>query len=167
MIKTPHLFLFFVTISLSACLGIGYTLKGGTIPGTTFSIENFENNALLGNPNLNIMVQDLLRDRLLKETNLKSVSVDGDANFTGTITNYTITPVVGTGEATVSLNRVTISLMVSYTNSINGKNDFTQTFTDFDDFDSSLDIASEEEELIKTIGDKLVNQIFNQVLIDW
>ena len=153
--------------SIQSCIGFGYTLKGGTIPGKSFSIENFDNVAPLGNPALSITVQDLLRDRLLKETSLTSVSSDGDANFVGTVVNYTITPVVGTGATTVSLNRLTISLKVTYTNSVNDKNDFTKTISNFDDFDSSMDIASEEEALIKTIGEKLVTQIFNEVLIDW
>lgn len=167
MKKLSLYFSILILTALSACVGIGYTMKGGKIPGDSFSIESFENNAPLGNPNLNIIVQDLLRDRLVKETDLKSVANDGDANFTGTITNYTITPVVGTGAATVNLNRLTISLSITYSNAVNPKNDFTKTFTDFDDFDSSEDISIQEEALIETIGNKLVNQIFNQVLIDW
>ncbi len=154
-------------IFLHSCIGFGYTLEGGTIPAKSFSIENFDNIAPLGNPALSISVQDLLRDRLLKETSLKSVSSDGDVNFIGTVVNYTITPVVGTGSSTVSLNRLTISLQITYSNKVDDKNDFVKTFTDFDDFDSSSDITSEEDELIQSIGAKLVNQIFNQVLIDW
>ena len=67
---------FFTILSLvlfSTSCRVQYTLKGGTIPGKTFSIDNFENIAPLGNPSLSIWVQDLLRDRLLKETNLKYV----------------------------------------------------------------------------------------------
>lgn len=150
------------------CRGIQYTFKGGTIPGETFSIENFENVAPLGNPNLGIWVQDLLRDRLLRETNLKYVPENGDANFTGVIAGYKITPVLGTGEsATADLNRLTITLKVTYSNGVNDKNDFEKSFSDFDDFLSTEDISSKEEELVETIGNKLVNQIFNQVLIDW
>ena len=152
---------------MMGCAGIEYTMKGGKVPGTTFSIENFENAAPLGNPNLNIMVQDVLRERLLRETGLKYKPSDGDAHFTGTITNYTITPVLGTGESTANLNRLTISLAVTYSNKVDDKNDFSRTFTDFDDFESSEDISAKEEELIKTIGDKLVTQIFNEVLVDW
>ena len=154
-------------IFMMGCAGIEYTMKGGKVPGTTFSIENFENAAPLGNPNLNIMVQDVLRERLLRETGLKYKPSDGDAHFTGTITNYTITPVLGTGESTANLNRLTISLAVTYSNKVDDKNDFSRTFTDFDDFESSEDISAKEEELIKTIGDKLVTQIFNEVLVDW
>jgi hypothetical protein len=162
-----YLTLFIVFISLSGCTGARYTLKGGKIPGISFSIENFENIAPLGNPNLNIVVQDLLRARLLRETSLKYIPSDGDAHFTGTITNYTITPVLGTGSETVNLNRLTITLKVSYANKIDNKNDFEKTFSDFDDFNSSDDINAMEEVLIKKIGDKLVNQVFNQVLVDW
>lgn len=156
-----------ILFNVLACTGAKYTLKGGKIPGMTFSIENFENTAPLGNPNLSIVVQDLLRERLLRESGLKYVPSDGDAHFTGVIVNYAITPVLGTGAQTVNLNRLTITLKVTYANKVENKNDFERTFSDFDDFDSSEDINAKEEELIKTIGTKLVNQIFNQVLVDW
>ncbi len=156
-----------LVLFLTACTGAKYTLQGGKIPGTSFSIENFENNAPLGNPNLNIVVQDLLRERLVRETSLKYVPSDGDAEFTGVVTNYTITPVLGTGAETVSLNRLTITLKVTYSNKIDNKNDFEKSFSDFDDFNSSDDISAKEEELIKSIGTKLVNQVFSQVLVDW
>ncbi|MFT6716517.1 MAG: hypothetical protein ACJA0Q_001159 [Saprospiraceae bacterium] len=142
-------------------------MEGGKIPGETFSIENFENTAPLGSPAISIWVQDLLRDRLLKETRLKYLPEDGDAHFTGTIVSYTITPVLGTGSTTADQNRLTISLKVTYSNEVNEKNDFTKTFTDYNDFNSSEDISSKEEELIETIGNKLVSQIFNEVLVDW
>lgn len=151
----------------NSCTGFQYTLKGGKIPGKTFSIENFENIAPLGSPTISIWVQDLLRDRLLKESSLKYKSEDGDAHFTGTITSYAITPVLGTGGVTVDDNRLTISLKVDYSNGVNEKNDFTKTFNDYADFKSSEDISLKEEELIETIGKRLVDKIFNEVLIDW
>ena len=160
------LFICVLYISVS-CTGFQYTLKGGKIPGETFSIENFENVAPLGSPAISIWVQDLLRDRLLKETSLKYKSEDGDAHFTGTIVSYRIAPVLGTGSTTADLNRLTISLKITYSNGINEKNDFTKTFTDFGDFKSTEDISVKEEELIETIGNKLVSQIFNEVLVDW
>jgi len=150
-----------------SCTGFQYTLKGGQIPGKTFSIENFENVAPLGSPAISIWVQDLLRNRLLKETSLKYKPEEGDANFTGTIVSYSISPVLGTGSTTVDLNRLTIGLKVSYSNGVNDKNDFTKTFTNYDDFKSSEDISVKEEELIKSIGNKLVSEIFNEVLVDW
>lgn len=156
-----------LVFSLAACTGARYTMKGGKVPGTSFSIENFENIAPLGNPNLSIAIQDLLRARVLRETSLKYVPSEGDAHFIGTITNYTITPVLGTGAETVSLNRLSITLKVSYLNKVDDKNDFDKSFTDFDDFNSSEDINTMEEELIKKIGAKLVDQVFNQVLVDW
>lgn len=151
----------------TSCTGFQYTLKGGKIPGSTFSIENFENIAPLGSPSISIWVQDLLRDRLLKETSLKYKSEDGDANFVGTIVSYRISPELGTGDNIVDLNRLTISLKVVYSNGVDEKNDFTKTFTAYDQFKSDEDISLKEEELIETIGEDLVSQIFNEVLIDW
>jgi hypothetical protein len=170
-IKTQYKTLLFfagVICLISSCDVFKYSMEGGEIPGETFSIENFENTAPLGNPAVSIWVQDLLRNRLLKETKLKYKPEDGDAHFTGTISSYSITPVVGTtAGATVDLNRLTISLKVSYTNGVDEKNDFSKTFTDYYEYDSSEDISTKEQELIELIGEKLIAQVFNDVLVDW
>jgi len=169
-IKTQLKSLLFIGIMFltGSCTTFNYSMEGGNIPGKTFSIENFENIAPLGSPAVSIWIQDLLRDRLLKETNLKYEPEDGDAHFTGTVSSYSITPVVGTtvGE-TVDLNRLTISLKVSYSNGVDEKNDFSKTFTDYYEYDSSEDIASKEQELIELIGEKLIAQVFNDVLVNW
>ena len=159
--------LILLSCTFSGCTGFSYSLKGGSVPGKTFSIDNFENIAPLGSPGISIWIQDLLRDRLIKETSLKYVPENGDAHFQGTIVSYTISPVLGTGGTTVDLNRLTVGLKVTYTNSVDEKNDFAETFTNFDDFKSSEDISTQEEELISSIGNQIVNKVFNKVLADW
>lgn len=149
---------------------VSYSFRGGEIPGKTFSIESFTNTASLVNPNLAIVMQDALQEKFTNESNLKYTDGVGDANFVGVIKDYKISPVQGTGTETVALNRLTISVNIIYTNTEDqsieesGK---TINISSYDDFESTEDFASIEDELMKTISKKLVDLVFNQVLVDW
>ena len=154
-----------------SCIALGckvsYSFRGGEIPGQTFSIESFTNTATLVNPNLAIVMQDELQERFTNESNLKYTNGVGEAHFKGEITKYAITPVQGTGNETVALNRLTISVKITYTNSENDEQDFDKIFTSFDDFESTQDFSSIEDELMETISEKLVALIYNETLMEW
>ncbi len=154
-----------------ACIAFGckvsYSFRGGEIPGQTFSIESFTNTATLVNPNLAIVMQDELQERFTNESNLKYTDGFGEAHFKGVITKYAITPVQGTGTETVALNRLTISVKITYSNSKNDSQDFDKIFSSFDDFESTQDFSSIEDELMKTISEKLVALIYNETLMEW
>ena len=146
---------------------VSYSFRGGTIPGQTFSIESFTNVATLVNPNLAIVMQDELQERFTNESNLKYTDGTGDAIFTGVIMKYNISPVQGTGNETVALNRLTISVKVTYTNSVDNSQDFDKEFTSYDDFESTEDFASIEDQLMETISEKLVALVYNETLMEW
>lgn len=157
-----------IVLLISACAGIpSYSFRGGEIPGETFSIESFSNSASIVNPNLSISLQDAMQKRFTNESNLKYTNGIGDAHFIGMITKYAITPVQGTGSETVALNRLTISLKITYANSVSGEQDFDKTFTSYDDFESTEDFNNKEEDLVESISEKLVALVYNQVLVDW
>ncbi|MFL2581688.1 MAG: LPS assembly lipoprotein LptE [Flavobacteriales bacterium] len=157
-------------IALS-CIALGckvsYSFRGGEIPGQTFSIESFTNTATLVNPNLAIVMQDELQERFTNESNLKYTNGVGEAHFKGVITKYAITPLQGTGNEIVALNRLTISVKVTYTNSENDAQDFDKTFTSFDDFESTEDFSSIEDALMESISEKLVALVYNETLMEW
>lgn len=163
-----HLLIIISAITLFSCAGLpSYSFRGGEIPGETFSIESFTNSASLINPNLAIVMQDAMQERFTNESNLKYTDETGDAQFKGIITNYRITPVQGTGNETVALNRLTITVKITYSNSADDSQNFDRSFTSFDDFESTVDFASIEDELMETISRKLVDLVYNQVLVDW
>ena len=146
---------------------VTYSFRGGQIPGQTFSIESFTNTATLVNPNLAIVIQDELQEKFSNESNLKYTDGIGDAHFTGSIINYSITPVQGTGAETVALNRLTIKIKVSYANSENNNQDFDQTFEMYDDFESTDDFSTVEDKLMKSISEKLIDQIYQKTMTEW
>lgn len=156
-----------VSLILASCAGVGYSFKGGEIPGKTFSVGSFTNEASIVNPNLAIVLQDALQERFTNESNLKYTDTQGDAHFEGVVTGYNITPVQGTGDQTVDLNRLTISVKFTYSNAANGEQDFDKVFSSYDDFESAQDFSVVEEELMQSISEKLVALVYNQVLVDW
>ena len=161
-----------VGLVITACAGVSYSFRGGTVPGETFTVKTFGlgNNLTLVNPNLPIISQEVLQQKFINESNLKYTDQNTDVNFIGTINSYTITPVQGTGNATVTMNRLTISLEVLYTNNKDVKvpaEGKVIKVTSYDDFAASDDFSSKENELVESISEKLVSLIYNQVLVDW
>jgi hypothetical protein len=161
-------FIVFLSLNfLASCVGAGYTFKGGIIPGKTFSMNAFPNNASIINPSLSYLTVDALRQKILSESSLKYSEFDGDAHFEGTITGYAIMPIQATGNQISAQSRLTISIQVVYTNLANDKINYNKTFTDFDDFDNSVDFVSVETQLVEKILKKLVDQIYNAAMEDW
>ena len=64
-------------------------------------------------------------------------------------------------------NRLTISVKVNYTNTIDESQNFSQTFSHYADFDSTQDLSSVEIELIEEIVEVLSENIFNKALANW
>lgn len=161
-----HLLIILVSLIALSCK-VSYSFRGGQIPGETFAIESFTNTATLVNPNLAIVMQDELQERFTNESNLKYTDGIGDAQFKGVITNYRITPVQGTGDETVALNRLTITVKITYVNSADGSQNFDKSFTSYDDFESTEDFSAIEDALMETISEKLVALVYNETLMEW
>ena len=95
------------------------------------------------------------------------VQTDGDLQFEGAITNYTTAPVAIQGNETAALTRVSITVKVKFTNQKEEGQDFETTFTRFEDFETTTDLSSVEEELLNSINDQLVQDIFNKSVTNW
>jgi hypothetical protein len=66
------------------------------------------------------------------------------------------------------MNRITITVSVDFTNKKNEKQNFeNKTFTRYQDYSSSLSLAAVQDDLIKEINDQLVQDIFNQAVVNW
>ena len=59
-------------------------------------------------------------------------------------------------------------MTVKFTNKKNEKQDFeNKTFSRFGDYNSSLNLAAVQDQLIKDINDALIQDIFNQAVVNW
>ena len=157
-----------IILSLHGCK-INYSLTGASIDPEvkTVSVQYFPNYAPLVQPTLSQAFTESLKDKFLSETNLVLVDGTGDMNFEGTITGYSISPIAIKANETAALNRLTITINVKFTNTKDEKQNFESAFTRHEDYESSLDLSSVEEGLIKQINDQLVEVIFNKAAVNW
>lgn len=156
-----------IYLGISAC-GI-YSFSGASIceECKTISIDYFENNAAIVVPTLSQSFTEKLRDRFVNQTNLDLTSKNGDLDLKGYIADYKITPVAPSGNQTASLNRLTITVKVTFTNTKDVAQNFEKSFNRFADFQSNINLSDVEEELIEEINEQLVDGIFNEAVANW
>lgn len=155
-------------LAVTSCK-INYTLSGASYsPDTqTFSVSFFQNQAPLVNPALSNTFTEALKDRISSQTKLKLTESNGDIQYEGTITNYQVSTQSISGNETASLNRLTITVNVKFTNTKTPTQNFEKNFTQFADYESTKSLNMVEEELVKEITDKLTNDIFTASLVNW
>lgn len=148
---------------------VSYSLSGTTIDPKilTYSVQYFQNRAPVVQAQLSQVFTDELRDRIQGQTRLELVSGFGDVDFSGEIKNYETRPTAITGDEVAALNRLTIEIRVKYTNSVNPDESFDTSFKRYEDYPSSQDLASVEDELIESIVDQIVEDIFNRAFVNW
>ena len=168
MIKRICILLILLTavFSFQGC-GI-YSFTGASY-GTakTVSIDYFQNRSTYVNADLSNTITEALKDRFVSQTPLTLVKSGGDLHFEGTITGYEISSVgIKSGE-TASLNRLTITLKVTFTNETAPENDFDKSYTRYSDYDVSSSFNAVESSLVEEITNQLIDDIFNDSVVNW
>ena len=161
------LMLFALILLQQSC---GYKLSGASIPleMKTLSVQFFENNASLVVPYLSQQFTEELKNRIRSQSRLSIVRADGDANFEGRISDYSISPVAIQGNERAGLNRMTITVNVKYTNALKPEQGFEQSFSRFKDFSvQTRTLQSQEGSLISEINSQLTEDIFNRAFANW
>lgn len=161
-------FLLFTIVLFTSGCGI-YSFTGASIPpeAKTISVQFFPNKAQLVEPILSPLFTDALRDILVNQTVLEMTNSGGDLSFEGEITSYTTTPVAIQSDQTAALNRLTIKVNVRFFNKFEPEKDFEQEFSQFLDYASDKDLSTIKEELITSLNDMIVTDIFNKALVNW
>ncbi len=153
--------------SFSSC-GL-YTFTGASVPpeAKTVSIVLFPNKAELVQPVLSQSFTESLREKFSSQTSLILVPRNGDLHFEGEITGYSTEPVAITGEQQAALIRLKITVNVRYVSKFSPKDNFETSFSRYEDYSSSLNLASVELDLISKISAALVEDIFNKSVVNW
>lgn len=169
MLKKIKILLFLV-ISLpllQACKVYKFTDASVNPNIKTIAVNNIPNLAPIVVPSLSNTVSEGLKDKFLRETNLKLSNIGADMEFNGTIIQYNIDPVSITNVATVAQNRLTISIKIECTNRIEPLKSFNQTFTDGENYDATKDLNTIENDLITQITERIIQNIFNKAFVNW
>jgi hypothetical protein len=102
-----------------------------------------------------------------QQTSLALMSQNGDLQFDGFISDYSINPVAIQSNDQAAQNRVTISVNVKYTNKFDATKNFEQVFTQFADLKSSENVSANEPALVQEIFRKITEDIFNKAFNNW
>ncbi len=152
---------------LIGCSG-GYSFTGGDVgDAETVSVERFPNNAPLVQPNLSQFLTEAIKDIFIQQTNLRLVEDDGDFHFSGSITDYRITPLAAQADQTSSQSRLTITVKVVFENFVEPKKSYEESFSRFADFDADQNFSAIEETLINQINEELAENILNRAIVNW
>ena len=173
--KLKSFSLFLLLSSLIFVSGCGvYSFTGASIAQDvkTISIQTFYNNAPLGPSNMSVLFTEKIKDYYQQNTSLEIVDNNGDLQIDGFISNYTVTPVaanqgVGNQGDFSALSRITITVSATYVNLKDPTFDFDKNFSFFKDFDTDIDLASNEELFVEEIFDQIILDIFNASVANW
>ncbi len=150
-----------------------YTLRSQSIPDglKLINVGFFENNAPLVVSNLSLTFTEALKARIRTTTRLSIVTGEGDASMSGAITDYRSVPV--SIQAPGNTNAPPIAGAQSLTLTIKVKFDypkdknisFDQTFTKSVNYSGNL--AAQEQQLLQTLTNQLIDDIFNKAFNNW
>src|SRR6187551_2164284 len=116
-----YLFAVFFSAVFTGCHVYSFTGASISPDVKTVSIQLFPNRAPIVQPSLSNAFTEKLKDKFVSETNLSLVKDNGDLNFEGAITDYNTQPTAITGNDNASLNRLTITVSVKFTNTKDSK----------------------------------------------
>jgi Lipopolysaccharide-assembly len=145
-----------------------YSFTGASIDPNvkSVSIHFFPNQAQKINPALSQQFTEALRDKFTKETALQMQEKNGDLEFNGAITDYSITSLGRQGNQAAA-NQLSISVRVDFVNHKKETDQWSNTFTKVATFESSQSLAAVENDLVIQINKLLVDEIFIKAVVNW
>ena len=157
-----------MAVVMSGCT-VSFTMSGASTPENlnTFSVQYINNRAALINPDLSQTLTEGLKDRIQNESRLSLVNESGDIDFSGDITGYSTKPMDMKADAVSAQTRLTVSVKIRCRDSKNPKKNWEQSFSAYQDYDSSNNLADVEGELVALIVEELTENIFNKAFADW
>lgn len=161
-------FIIIVGIFLNAC-SVSYTTSGASISPAikTISVQYFPNRAPNVPPTLSQTFTEALQQKFRSQTKLNLISGYGDVNFEGEISGYDIRPVSIQANETAAQTRLTVTIRVRFTNTVEPEQDFDTSFSRYRDFPATQDISAVEGSLLEEIIGELTEDIFNKAFVNW
>jgi hypothetical protein len=164
----------FCGMTSSCGVGVNYSMTGVSIDAKTISFGEFYNNADLGPANMGQTLTNELKNYFIQNTNLTVVQEEGELQFEGEVTNFTLTPIapVSTGNpqdiTSASSQRLTITVKATYINTMDDKMSFKdKSFSFYKDFPNDVNLVDVQEQYTKQIFERIINDIFNASVANW
>ncbi len=161
------LFLLLPVLLLSGCSVYNFT-GTGKIDADTFQVNYFQNNAELIEPGIERTFTLRLQDLIQNQTNLNLVNSGGDLLYEGEIVDFRITPMTATADQRAAQNRLTISVLVRFSNRNKEEDDFEKRFSFFYDYPATSQLVGPTlSNALDVIFERITQDIFNDSLAKW
>jgi hypothetical protein len=158
---------FSISLLLNSC-GV-YNFTGAKpVDAKTFQVNYFQNNAPLVEPGIERTFTLELQDIIQSQTNLNLVSQGGELLYEGEIVDYRVTPMTATADQRAAQNRLTITVMVRFSNRNKEEDNFEKRFSFFYDFDANQQlVGSQLTTALDVIFERITQDVFNESLAKW
>ena len=133
----------------------------------TITIPYVEYKALRVNPSLSGELTEALQEKFRKLTSLEQVDQDGDLELVCEVTGYDVQAKGITAGEVASMNRLTLTVKVEFSNRKYPEDDVSQSFSAYEDFEATQSLDAVEGGLCETIIEKIVEDIFNATVAQW
>lgn len=138
------------------------------INAKTFQVNYFQNNADLIEPGIERKFTQDLQNLIQNQTNLSLTNSGGDLVYEGEIVDYRISPMTATADQRAAQNRLTISVMVRFTNKNKEEDNFEKRFSFFYDFPGTSQlVGSQLTSALDVVFERITQDIFNESLAKW
>ena len=158
---------FILAFSVNSCSVYNFT-GTGKIDAKTFQVNYFQNTAELIEPGIERTFTIKLQEIIQNQTNLNLTNANGDLLYEGEIVDYRITPMTATADQRTAQSRLTISIMVRFSNKNKEADNFEKRFSFFDDFPSTTQMSGAQlTKSLDLIFERITQDIFNESLAKW
>ncbi|HEX8562470.1 MAG TPA: LptE family protein [Flavobacterium sp.] len=156
-----------IVVAFNSCSVYNFT-GTGNIDAKTFQVNYFQNTAELVEPGIERTFTLELQDLIQSQTNLNLVGTNGDLVYEGEITDFRISPMTATADITAAQNRLTIRVLVRFTNKNKEEDNFEKTFSFFYDYPGSAQLVGPTlATALDVIFERITQDIFNESLAKW
>ncbi len=167
--KFQHVLLLIVGVCiipiLNSC-GI-YSFTGASTNAKTISIQLFTSKAQNAPIKASQLFTEALKTKFTTEGNLKLLNTDGDLQFSGYISSYSLQSKAPQAGQTSGLVQITLSVHVDFMNKLDEKDKWNLDFSRYAVYDATQNLSTIEDAKLTEINNQLVEDIFNKALVKW
>ena len=160
-----RIFLIISIFCFSSCI----SFRGITIPTgvDSFYVEIPVVNELNAPPELAQVFMETLRQKVREQSRLVWDENEPHVGFTPIIKKYTVTSVAPQEGDLVAFNRLDVTVSIEYEDTTDEENNYSKSFSAFQDFNATENFQDLEEGLIEMIFEDITERIFNDTFSDW
>ena len=154
---------------MTAC-SVSYKFNGASIDYSktkTIQIADFPVRSTYVWAPMGAMFNNQLKDQFANHTRLIQVKRNGDLRLEGEIIRYEQRNKSVSADGYSAQTELTITVNVRFTNTVNHDEDFEQQFTAHQSYETTLSLASVQEELVTQMFKDICDQIFNATVANW